>query len=56
MSATTDPVSTSKASSTDTANSAIDEQKKMNAESLRLNIAMGWLQMAMSMTSKISGR
>ena len=56
MSGKTDGASTAQKSSASTANAAIDEQKKMNAESLRLNIAMGWLQMAMSMTSKISGR
>lgn len=43
-------------SSHSTSMDAIRAQKEMNAESLRLNTAMGWLQMAMSMTSKISGR
>ena len=51
-----DAANGAKESSGTTANQAIDEQKKMNAESLRLNIAMGWLQMAMSMTGKVSGR
>ena len=51
-----DAASTAKASGSNTTNSAIESQKAMNAESLRLNVAMGWLQMAMAMTGKISGR
>jgi hypothetical protein len=39
-----------------TTQAALDAQKAMNAESLRVNIAMAWLQMAMAMTGKISGR
>ena len=51
-----DAAAGAKDSSHSSSMSAIKEQKAMNAESLRLNTAMGWLQMAMSMTSKISGR
>lgn len=51
--ASTTPTQTS---ANNTTQAALSEQKAMNAESLRLNIAMGWLQMAMAMTGKISGR
>jgi len=45
-----------KTSASKTTDAALQAQKDMNAESLRLNVAMGWLQMAMAMTGKISGR
>jgi hypothetical protein len=44
------------ASANSTTTAALDAQKAMNAESLRINVAMAWLQMAMAMTGKISGR
>jgi hypothetical protein len=31
-------------------------QQALNAESLKLNLAMAWLQMAMALTGKLSGR
>jgi hypothetical protein len=43
-------------SAKNTTTAALDAQKAMNAESLRVNVAMAWLQMAMAMTGKISGR
>ena len=51
-----DATNGAKGSSNDTSMAAINAQKQMNAESLKLNIAMGWLQMGIAMTSKISGR
>jgi len=56
MAKSKDAASTAQSSSAATANAAMEAQKAMNAESLRLNVAMGWLQMAMAMTGKISGR
>lgn len=35
---------------------AIAAQIALNGESLRLNTAMAWLQMAMGMSTKLSGR
>jgi hypothetical protein len=34
----------------------LEGQKQLNAESLKLNLAMAWLQMAMALTGKLSGR
>lgn len=56
MTTKTDPASKAQQDSHNTSMDAINAQKAMNAESLRLNVAMGWLQMAMAMTGKISGR
>ena len=35
---------------------ALAAQVRLNAESLRLNTAMAWLQMAMGLSTKLSGR
>ena len=37
-------------------NASIGNQQALMAESLRVNTAMAWLQMAIGMTGKISGR
>jgi len=50
--APTDAEATSKAAS----EAALAAQVALNAESLRLNTAMAWLQMAMGLSTKLSGR
>jgi hypothetical protein len=39
-----------------TAQQTLAAQTRLNAASLQLNMSMAWLQMAMGMTGKLSGR
>ena len=51
-----DAVSGAQGSARGANNDAIGKQEALMAESLRVNTAMAWLQMAIAMSGKISGR
>lgn len=47
---------TAKKNSEMTAGEVLTSQTELNTASLKLNMAMAWLQMAMGLTTKLSGR
>ncbi len=51
-----DAVDGAAGTATATNNDSIAKQEALLAESLRVNTAMAWLQMAIGLTGKISGR
>ena len=51
-----DAVDGAKNASQQSTNASIAAQQALMAESLRVNTAMAWLQMAIGMTGKIAGR